>query len=125
MVGEEEGIYELDKIIVKYVMERIKGKITVNFIDKAGNQLADSIITEGYLEESYELTAPDIEGYNIIKSKQIKTTYTEKEQVIDVIYEKIEEPEMPATGDINVAMYMIILASSIIGIYIKTLKKVK
>lgn len=39
MVGEEEGIYELDKIIVKYVMEKIPGRVIVNLLDGDGNVL--------------------------------------------------------------------------------------
>ena len=116
---QTEGEYKEGTIILKYILEKKQGRITVNFVDKEGNKLAESITTEGYVEESYELEAPEIEGYKVIKNGQIKTEYTEEEQIIDVVYEKEEIPE---TGDINVTLYIIMSIVTISLLFRKTKK---
>ena len=118
---QTEGEYKEGTIILKYILEKKQGRITVNFVDKEGNKLAESITTEGYVEESYELEAPEIEGYKVIKNGQIKTEYTEEEQIIDVVYEK---EEIPATGDIPVNIFIIVFGISLLGLTIH-LKKCK
>ena len=113
---QTEGEYKEGTIILKYILEKKQGRITVNFVDKEGNKLAESITTEGYVEESYELEAPEIEGYKVIKNGQIKTEYTEEEQIIDVVYEKVEIPE---TGDEQVYVLLsmvVIFTLGIIGV---------
>ena len=114
-----DGEYKEGTIILKYILEKKQGRITVNFVDKEGNKLAESITTEGYVEEKYELEAPEIEGYKVIKNGQIKTEYTEEEQIIDVVYEKEEIPE---TGDINVTLYIIMSIVTISLLFRKTKK---
>ena len=121
---QTEGEYKEGTIILKYILEKKQGRITVNFVDKEGNKLAESIITEGYVEESYELEAPEIEGYKVIKNGQIKTEYTEEEQIIDVVYEKVEISEIPATGDMPVNIFIIVFGISLLGLTIH-LKKCK
>ena len=116
---QTEGEYKEGTIILKYILEKKKGRITVNFVDKEGNKLAESITTEGYVEEKYELEAPEIEGYKVIKNGQIKTEYTEEEQIIDVVYEKEEIPE---TGDINVMIYIVMSIVTISLLFRKTKK---
>ena len=44
--GEVDGEFGLEKQIVKFVFEKIKGKITINFVDKDGNILEDDDIIE-------------------------------------------------------------------------------
>ena len=116
---QTEGEYKEGTIILKYILEKKQGRITVNFVDKEGNKLAESITTEGYVEEKYELEAPEIEGYKVIKNGQIKTEYTEEEQIIDVVYEKEEIPE---TGDINVMIYIVMSIVTISLLFRKTKK---
>ena len=55
----------------------------------------------------------------VIKNGQIKTEYTEEEQIIDVVYEKVEIPE---TGDINVMLYIIMSIVTISLLFRKTKK---
>ena len=102
-----QGVYEEGRIVVKYVMERIRGTVIVNFVDKEGNKLKDQERVEGYVGEEYDLKAPEIEGYRVVENEEIKVKYIEGEQVINVVYEKIEEA--PQTGDINVYMYIVTL----------------
>ena len=96
------GEYIDGTIELKFVLEKLKGKIKVNFVDRDGNKLFESIITEGEIDEEYYLEALEKEGYIIAENAKIEVKYINGEIVIDVIYEKIEEP--PATGDINVVM---------------------
>ena len=99
-----QGVYEEGRIVVKYVMERIRGTVIVNFVDKEGNKLKDQERVEGYVGEEYDLKAPEIEGYRVVENEEIKVKYIEGEQVINVVYEKIEEA--PQTGDMNIYIYI-------------------
>ena len=120
-----EGEYEEGTIILKYILDKKQGRITVNFVDKEGNKLAESITTEGYIEEKYELEVPEIEGYKVIKNGQIKTEYTEDEQIIDVVYDK---EDVPQTGDVDIfsnLVMIIVCTFIIINIYNKKYKNFK
>ena len=108
-----EGVYEEGRIIVKYVMEKVRGTVVVNFVDREGNKLKEEERSEGYVGEEYNLKAPEIEGYRVVENEEIKVIYIEGEQVIEVIYEKIEEA--PQTGDINIYIYMV---GIIVGVYV-------
>ena len=101
-----QGVYEEGRIVVKYVMERIRGTVVVNLIDDEGN-IMETINGEGYAGDIYELEIPEKEGYEIVGEKFVKVEIVEGEQVINVYYRKIEEA--PQTGDINVYMYIVTL----------------
>ena len=109
VVGEEEGVYELDKIIVKYVMEKIPGRVIVNLLDGDGNVL-DRIEKDGFVGEKLKIDLPEKEGYYIKGDKTIEVDYEEGEIVINVEYIKIEPA--PETGDINVLVYALIFIVS-------------
>ena len=109
VVGEEEGVYELDKIIVKYVMEKIPGRVIVNLLDGDGNVL-DRIEKDGFVGEKLKIDLPEKEGYYIKGDKTIEVDYKEGEVVINVEYIKIEPA--PETGDINVLVYALIFIVS-------------
>ena len=109
VVGEEEGIYELDKIIVKYVMEKIPGRVIVNLLDGDGNVL-DRIKKDGFVGEKLKIDLTEKEGYYIKGDKTIEVDYKEGEVVINVEYIKIEPA--PETGDINVLVYALIFIVS-------------
>ena len=109
VVGEEEGVYELDKIIVKYVMEKIPGRVIVNLLDGDGNVL-DIIKKDGFVGEKLKIDLPEKEGYYIKGDKTIEVDYKEGEVVINVEYIKIEPA--PETGDINVLVYALIFIVS-------------
>ena len=109
VVGEEEGVYELDKKIVKYVMEKIPGRVIVNLLDGDGNVL-DRIEKDGFVGEKLKIDLPEKEGYYIKGDKTIEVDYKEGEIVINVEYIKIEPA--PETGDINVLVYALIFIVS-------------
>ena len=116
---ETSGKFIDGTIELKFVLEKVKGKIKVNFIDREGNTLFESIITEGEVDEEYYYEALEKEGYTIAENAKIEVKYIDGEIVIDVVYEKIEEP--PATGDINVVMYVMIALVSMLVISKKVL----
>lgn len=115
------GKYIDGTIELTYVLEKIRGKIKVNFIDRDGNVLFDSVFAEGDLNEEFYLEALEKEGYIIAENAKIQINYIDGEIVIDVIYEKIPEP--PATGDIDLAMYVAIMLFSLV-VFSKKIKKV-
>ena len=114
-----EGVYTEETIEVRYVMEKLEGKVIVNLIDEKGNVM-DKIEKEGYVGEIYELQLPEKEGYELTGDKYIKVEIVEGEQVINVYYTKIEEA--PQTGDINIYLYVVAI---VVSAYIirKILKK--
>ncbi|MBO5476427.1 MAG: MucBP domain-containing protein [Clostridia bacterium] len=116
-----EGIFIEGTIELKYILEKIKGKITVNFIDRQGNIIYESVTKDGYLDEQFYLKANEKEGYQIIENQEISIYFVEGETVIDVVYEKMQEP--PATGDINVILLTIIMIISILGITYAIIRK--
>ena len=119
-----EGILIDDTIELKYILEKIKGIINVNFIDRQGNTIYESISTEGYLNEEFYLKANNKDGYQIVENEEIRVNFVEGETTIDVIYEKMQEP--PRTGDIDVILLTLILTISIVGvIYIVSKKIIK
>ena len=121
--GEVDGEFGLEKQIVKFVFEKIKGKITINFVDKDGNILFESVVTEGEIDEEYYYEALEKEGYEIAENAKIEVKYIDGEIIIDVVYEKIELPEPPATGDINLVLYLVIALGSILTISKVILKR--
>jgi len=102
-----EGIYELEKQTVTYIMEKIPGKVIVNLKDEEGN-IMKVLEGNGYVGEEYEIELPEIEGYFIDGEKILKVAYEDGEVVVDVIYNKV-----PETGDINVVINLAILILSV------------
>ena len=72
------------------------------------------MVTEGEIDEEYYYEALEKEGYEIAENAKIEVKYIDGEIIIDVVYEKIEVPEPPATGDVNVVLYIIIALGSAI-----------
>lgn len=102
-----EGIYELEKQTVTYIMEKIPGKVIVNLKDEEGN-IMKVLEGNGYVGEEYEIELPEIKGYFIDGEKILKVAYEDGEVVVDVIYNKV-----PETGDINVVINLAILILSV------------
>lgn len=71
--------------------------VTVEYVDKAGNQLADTEEITGNLGEVYETTAKEIEGYRLIQHPENATgAFTEEAQTVRYIYALVKEE--PASG---------------------------
>ena len=112
----KEGVEE-----VKIIVEKLKGKVKVNFVDKDGNKIADSIITEGKVDEEYYFEAEEKDGYKIVENATIKVKYINDVIEINVVYEQIPLMELPETGDINVVLCIVIALASIVIISKKVL----
>ena len=110
------GKYIDGTIELKYVLEKVRGKIKVNFVDREGNILFESVLAEGDIDEEFYLEALEKEGYIIAENAKIQINYIDGEIVIDVVYEKIEEP--PVTSDMPIAIYITIVMISILSITI-------
>ncbi len=106
-----EGEFEDGTIYKKFVVEKRRGKITVNFKDTEGEEMYPSITDEGYVKDPYDYEAPDKSGYRIVENEEIHVHYEDGEIVIDVIYEKL-----PDTSDINVYMLFEVLVVSLLAI---------
>ena len=59
------GTYS-DVFAVKAAHDKIKGNVTVKYVDTLGNELAESITTTDIVGEAYKTSAKDIEGYKLI-----------------------------------------------------------
>lgn len=118
----KEGIFEVEEIKVKYIVERIKSSIVINIVDENG-KVIEKIEKEGDSGEIYEIELPKIEGYYTEKEKiEVECG---KEEVINVEYKKIT---MPNTSDVNIFVYVTIFFIAIVGviigiIFIKNKKK--
>ena len=123
--GETEGIYTVEKQFVKYIMERIPGKVIVNIYDNEGNYI-ESVESEGFVGDIAEIELPEKDGYIIIGDNKVEIEYKEGEITVNIApYQKIELMEPPATGDINIVLYLIMAISSLIIIKRTTLKNSK
>ena len=123
--GKLEGVYTLEKQFVKYIMERIPGKVIVNIYDNEGNYIG-SIESEGFVGDVAEIELPQKDGYTIEGDTKLEIEYKEGETIVNIApYHKIELQEPPATGDMNLILYLIILISSLIIIRRTILKHSK
>ncbi|MBO5477853.1 MAG: MucBP domain-containing protein, partial [Clostridia bacterium] len=113
VIGETEGTFGLEKKIVKFAMERIPGTVKVFLFDQDG-KIIGQLDGNGFVGETYQVELPEKEGYYIDGENKITVDYIDGEIVINVNYIKIVEDliEPPATGDINVIVY---LASTILS----------
>ena len=122
VTGERQGTYTEEEKVVKFILERIKGKIVVKVVDEDGNEL-DRIEDEGYLGELFETDLPQIDGYYFDGEKHLKVEYREGETVILVEYKKVERPELPETGD-EIYLALLVGIVSLITLKLKFAKKV-
>ncbi len=116
-----EGVYELDKKVITYVMEKIPGKVIVNLRDENGN-IIEVLEEDGYVGEQYEIEIPQREGYYIDQEYILKGDYIDGEKVIEVTYHVVEVAVN--TGDINVIAVSILFIIFAIGL-VYILKKYK
>ena len=101
----EELIITTDEdanVINLYYVE-IKGSVKAIYVDGNGNEISESVITEGRIGTEYKTSAKEIEKYIFREVKGNETgEYTEEEIVITYVYETV-----PNTGlfENNNSMY--------------------
>lgn len=110
----------LEKIDVKPI-EKDKGTIVVKFLDEDGNKLREDYDRVGYVGNEFYIDIQDIDGYELIGDKYIRTIYENGQLVFEVIYRKIPS-DIPDTGDMNLALYIVIGISSAFIISKKIIK---
>ncbi len=124
------GIYTDDIIEIKVIVgkEHVKpiekGTIVIKYIDENGNIIKEDYIEEGEVGKDFYMELPEIEGYEMLVQKTIKSKFVNGELVFEAKYKKIEENnpfDLPDTGDINIVLYIVsfIMFSTIV---IKKLK---
>ncbi|MCI8291561.1 MAG: hypothetical protein HFJ25_04885, partial [Clostridia bacterium] len=92
ITGKETGEIKEGTIEVIYYYEKEKaGGIIIKHIDEEGNILVPIEKQEGEIGQSYETTAKEIEGYELIKTPEnAKGTMTKEKQEIIYIYKKVQ-----------------------------------
>lgn len=72
----------------------IKGKITIKYVDKDGNDLVKPITVTNKVGQKYISSSKEIDGYKLTEKPKNETyIYTESEQTVVYKYEKIEVKE--------------------------------
>ncbi len=153
-----KGEFTEEIIEIKVKLQKIhvapaeKGTIIIKFVDEDGNEIRESAVTTGNEGDTFNLTLPKIDGYEIVGDKVINTKYQKGELVIEAKYKKIEnekpdpekpgpekpdpekptpeepsvepkpEEEAPNTGDINVVLITSIMFVSIVILVKKGIK---
>lgn len=100
-IGQAAGKYTLEPQVVTYIYTN-KSTIKIQYVDEAGKELAPSEQKAGIIDEAYETTAKDIEGWTVKETpKNAKGTYQAEEQTITYVYVKAASKEVPVSGGNN------------------------
>jgi hypothetical protein len=85
------GTYTEQPITVRYIYDEIpeEGNVIVSYLDKRGNQLAESKTLTGFVGDSYQTEKLDIDGYYQLIPPQNASGTFEKEN-LEVNYEYVE-----------------------------------
>ena len=109
-----EGNMTLDTIEVIYYYKKVEAQVIVKHVDeKTGEEIADREYLGGYVGDDYTTSSKEIDGYELVQNKIPENKdgkYEEETIIVTYYYNKIETPQ---TGDIKVAMYIIIALVSL------------
>ncbi|GEL92787.1 MucBP domain-containing protein [Enterococcus villorum] len=88
-----KGTFSDQAQTVTYVYEKAEGEtVTVNYVDEAGNALADPDTLTGKIGESYETTPKEIKDYVLEETPDnAKGTFSDQAQTVTYVYEKTIE----------------------------------
>ena len=89
-----EGQLTEETTIVNYVYRLKKGIVTVKFVDKDGNEIADSIILKGSVGTDWETSAIDIEGYFLIGNETATGQFELQNGEIVFVYDVISDEKI-------------------------------
>ena len=110
--SNRRGKIEVEEKEVRYIMEKIPGKVIINIVDEEG-KIVEVIEKEGYVGEVCKIKLPEINGYRNENEKEIEIEYEEEIQ-IEIMYKKIVIA--PDTSDINLYLHMIVLMTSLVAV---------
>lgn len=108
--NNRKGMIEVEEKEVRYIMEKIPGKVIINIVDEEG-KIIEVIEKEGYVGEVCKIELPEIKGYRNENGKEIEIDYKE-EVKIEIMYKKIVVA--PDTSDINLHLNIIVLMASLV-----------
>ncbi|MBC1416150.1 LPXTG cell wall anchor domain-containing protein [Listeria innocua] len=111
---------------VTFVYQKVTaGNIIVDYVDKNGEKLADSVVLTGKLNSSYQTSAKKISGYKLYQTpKNAKGKFSNTSQKVTYVYEKAstfsissnegtenvkKAAKLPQTGDSNVTNLWLII----------------
>ncbi|MBC1379517.1 MucBP domain-containing protein [Listeria innocua] len=111
---------------VTFVYQKVTaGNIIVDYVDKNGKKLADSVVLTGKLNSSYQTSAKKISGYKLYQTpKNAKGKFSNTSQKVTYVYEKAstfsissnegtenvkKAAKLPQTGDSNVTNLWLII----------------
>ncbi len=64
------------------------GKVTVNYVDEAGNAVADSTVSYGVIGSDYEVAAIDVYGYRLVsEDANASGTFAKEDAEVTFVYE--------------------------------------
>lgn len=129
VLGEKEGKYIDGTIQVKLIFEKIddkpiekdKGTIVVKYLDEDGNKLKEDYEKIDFVGNEFYIELQEIDGYELTGDKYIRTIFENGQLVFEVVYKKIQS-EIPDTGDMNLALYVLVGVSSISVLIKKIIK---
>ncbi len=96
--GNETGIYTLDPITVTYVYRLnevpvVVTNVTADYVDEQGNELSESVISQGAVGTAYSTQAKDIPNYTLLEVRGNETgNYTLDPITVTYVYKKNEVP---------------------------------
>jgi LPXTG-motif cell wall-anchored protein len=98
-----QGVSSSAMITVKNKpVPQVTTKVTVRYVDEAGNELAPATVLTGEIGATYVTTAKDITGWKVKTAPEnAQGTFSDQEQMVTYVYEK--EPKQtqipPSTSD--------------------------
>lgn len=97
MPANASGTLTKDAQTVMYVYKLnpiTAGQVTVNYLDNAGNKIADSVVLTGNMGDSYTLTPKTIDGYTLSTSPTTENgLFMPAAQTFDYVYTKNMDTE--------------------------------
>ncbi|WP_163651944.1 MucBP domain-containing protein [Listeria sp. PSOL-1] len=95
VIGKEEDVFskEIQKVIYEYtpVDSPIEeGKVTVQYVEQNNHKLRPDQLIKGTIDKAYNVSIPDIAGYELQKvDGNAHGVFTKSEQIVKLVYRKI------------------------------------
>lgn len=93
--GNETGKYQIGDQVLEYVYEKfIQGTVIIQCVDEKGNKIVNDRNIVGKVGTPYEISIPNIHGYEYIKTVgQASGEYKEEKNIVKFVYKLV----MPCT----------------------------
>ena len=105
--------------IINVYYEAVYGTIKVIYTDPDGNEIKEPEIIEGQVGTEYEIKPEKINKYELVETKgETKGKYTDEEQVITFVYERIPQTGLFQEESNNNFLTVIISFITLIGLIV-------